>query len=106
MTTVDPARTRRPGPATAAAYLDVRELAHELRVAQADLVRSLQDDGIEVIPLSSRRWRVAAASWESWLESRRALAADQARQRQMRAKHVAGKDERPPVDAPRVRFRR
>ena len=87
-------------------YLDVRELAHQLRVGQAELVRLLQDDGVEVTPLSPRRWRVPAAAWETWFQKRQAAGADQARQRRLRRKVVRDEVEMPPANAPRVRFRR
>ncbi len=89
----------------AGSMLDVRDLARELRLPQAELVRELGDDGVPLVPVTAKRWRVAEADYLAWLERRKARAAEAAAQRRLRMRHVAGK----PTGAPsgeRARFKR
>jgi hypothetical protein len=85
--------------------LDVRALARTLGISQVELVRELGDDGVPLVPISAKRWRVAEADYLQWLDRRKAKAAEAAAQRRLRMRHVAGK----PAGAPsgeRVRFKR
>ncbi|MBM3496406.1 MAG: hypothetical protein FJX72_19110 [Armatimonadetes bacterium] len=88
--------------------LDVRNCARDLVVPQIDLVREMQADGVPLLPVSAKRWRVAETDWLAWISTRQAKAADEARQRQLRMQHVAG--EGSPLSARagsrKARFRR
>lgn len=71
--------------------LNVRDLARHLGVSQVELVRELSDDGVPLLPISVKRWRVAEGDYRAWLERRQARAAEAAAQRRLRMGHVAGK---------------
>lgn len=85
--------------------LDVRVLARSLGIAQSELVREFLDDGVPLVPISAKRWRVAEADYLQWLERRKAKAAEAATQRRLRMGHVAGKPS-PASSGERVRFKR
>lgn len=85
--------------------LDVRALARSLGIAQAELVREFLDDGVPLVPISAKRWRVAEPDYVAWLDRRRAKAAEAAAQRRLRMGHVAGKPS-PASSGERVRFKR
>jgi hypothetical protein len=87
--------------------LDVRVIASGLGIEPIELVRLLQDDGVPLLPVSPKRWRVAETDFTAWMQRRKALAAEEAQQRRLRLGHVAGKAG--PSSAPtkrRIRFRR
>lgn len=92
-------------PALSLQMLDVRVLAKELSIRPIDLVRELQSDGVPLLPVSAKRWRVAEPDFDAWWQRRQTKASEEARQRQLRMRHVAGAA---PQDAPkrRPRFRR
>ena len=74
----------------APAMLDVRRLARDLQVQPVDLVRQLVADGIAVLPVSDRVYRVDASAYEAWRERRRQQLADRFQQAERRADHVQG----------------
>lgn len=92
-------------PAPAGVLLDVRVLARSLSIAQAELVRLLGDDGVPLVRITAKRWRIAEPDYAAWLERRKAKAAEEAAQRRLRMGHVAGKPS-PASSGERVRFKR
>ena len=74
------------------AMLDVRVLARQLRgITPIELVHVMQDDGVPLVMLSAKRWRVAEPDCIEWLERCKAKSAEMARERRFRLRHVAGK---------------
>lgn len=95
-----------PSPNGAPPMLDLRDLARTLGVAQVDLARWLSDDGVPLLQLSAKRWRVAGADYDAWSERRKAKVVQDAAQRRLRMGHVAGKASGSSASGERVRFKR
>ena len=87
-------------------HLDVRLLASELGVQPIELVRELQADGVPLLPVSKKRWRVTEGDYAGWIQARRTKAQEEGRQWRMRMQHIEGKKVAPTVPMTKVRFRR
>ncbi|MBK8095634.1 MAG: hypothetical protein IPK26_00900 [Planctomycetes bacterium] len=87
-------------------HLDVRLLASDLGVQPIELVRELQADGVPLLPVSKKRWRVTEGDYAAWIQARRAKADEEGRQWRMRMQHVEGKKTMPNTPTTKVRFRR
>ena len=71
--------------------LESRDLAREMKLGPKELREMLEDDGVPVLVISARRWRVAAADWEAWKVQRYARSANEAEQRRRRFDLITGK---------------
>ncbi|MBL8730320.1 MAG: hypothetical protein JNM25_18020 [Planctomycetes bacterium] len=76
--------------------LNVRDKARELGVQPVDLVRELVDDGVEVLPVSKRSYRVDSVEFEQWRQQRQKRLAERFQQAKRRADHVRGADTEKP----------
>lgn len=70
--------------------LNVGALARELKMQPVDLVRELLADGVAVLPVSSRSYRVEAEAFHAWREQRRKRLADRFQQSARKAEYVRG----------------
>lgn len=67
---------------------DVRELARELRVAPVDLVRELVSDGVPVVQITTRVFRVDGQRFASWIDERAKRCRERFVQAERRGRYV------------------
>ena len=48
-------------------FVDQREAAEVLQARASEVLALLLADGVDLIRLSSRRWRVSRSAWQEWL---------------------------------------
>jgi hypothetical protein len=83
-------------------WLDVSRVAHELKIPPSELVREIVRDGVEVLQVSERRYRITGEAWELWKAIRKTRLAEEQKRGSSLADYVVGSSPSPR----RPRFRR
>ncbi len=83
--------------------IDVAKQARRLRIPQLDLVRELQSDGVPVLRVSAKRFRVDRSDFDQWVAKRTIDTANAIANQKRRADYVI---DHQPAQCERVKFNR